>query len=293
MEAKSSTVEEGRAQAPSRARRRPHPAGKRINQPAPARARSRRSAAAFHKPVPWPDIIPAGQWANYRLAIETARAEGIRFLLGGGFSLAIYTGRWRNTKDIDFYILPRDRDPMIAALSKAGFVDYFDQLPYDPGWIYRSTREGIIVDIIWSMANRRAEVDELWFERAQSTRIREEATEIVPPEELLWCKLYILQRDHSDWTDIFNLLYTVGPLLDWEHLFRRVGPDLPLLRSAVGVFLWLCPNRARALPDRVFEMLGLERPARVSSTEQQHRVRLLDSRGWFGAFQPADQTLEV
>lgn len=248
---------------------------------------------SLHKPVPWPDIIPAGQWANYRSAIEAARNAGLRFMLGGGFGLAIYTGRWRNTKDIDFYILPRDRDPMIAALSNAGFIDYFDQRPYDPGWIYRSTREGIIVDIIWSMANRRAEVDEIWFERAHPVQIREESMHVIPPEELLWCKLYILQRDHFDWTDIFNLLYAAGPQLDWDHLLERVEPDTPLLQAALTVFSWISPNRAREFPDKLRKQLGLSKPEKISKGEQLRRVKLLDSRAWFAAFQREDQYLEV
>jgi hypothetical protein len=251
------------------------------------------AARRLYKPVPWPDIIPAGQWANYRTAIESARNAGLRFMLGGGFGLAIYTGRWRNTKDIDFYILPRDREPMIAALSNAGFVDYFEQRPYDPGWIYRSTREGIIVDIIWSMANRRAEVDEIWFERAHPVQIREESMQVIPPEELLWCKLYILQRDHFDWTDIFNLLQTAGPQLDWDHLLHRVGPDRALLQAALTVFSWLSPNRAREFPESLRRQLGLSKPEKISKHEQLRRVKLLDSRAWFAALQREDQYLEV
>jgi Uncharacterised nucleotidyltransferase len=245
------------------------------------------------KPVPWPDIIPAGQWANYRSAIEVARSAGLNFLLGGGFALATYTGRWRNTKDIDFYILPRDREAMIAALSSIGFVDYYDQRPYDPGWIYRSTREGIIVDIIWSMANRRAEVDNLWFERAQPVMVREESIQVAPAEELLWCKLYIMQRDHCDWTDIFNLIYVAGPRLDWDHLIKRVGIDLPLLRAALTMFDWLCPNTSVQLPDHLRKHLDLPKPKKVSPAEEQRRIRLLDSRAWFAALQPMDQNLEV
>ena len=241
----------------------------------------------------WSDIIPAGQWANYRSAIEAAHKAGIRFLLGGGFGLAVYTGRWRNTKDIDFYILPRDREAMIAALSSMGFVDYFDRRPYDPGWIYRSVRDNIIVDIIWSMANRRAEVDELWFERAQTVVIRDETIQIVPAEELLWCKLYILQRDHCDWTDIFNLLYATGPQIEWNHLMERVGADIPLLQAALTVFTWLCPKRAATLPSRLRKQLCLPKPERKLHECEPDRIRFLDSRNWFAAFQPKDKYLEV
>ena len=241
----------------------------------------------------WADIIPVGQWADYRSAIEALRNAGIRFLLGGGFGLAVLTHRWRNTKDIDFYILPRDREAAIAALSATGFVDYFDQRPYDPGWIYRSTRNGIIVDIIWSMANRRAEVDEAWFEHARSMTIRDETIPVAPPEELLWCKLYIMQRDHCDWTDIFNLLYAAGPQLNWDRLMRRLGDDLPLLQAALTVYQWLCPGRAAELPAKLRKQLHLARHDGDVPECSEERTNLLDSRGWFAAFQPPGRYLEV
>lgn len=245
------------------------------------------------KVLPWPDIIPVGQWYSYRSAIESAKTAGLSFLLGGGFALATYTGNWRNTKDIDFYIMPRDREAMIAALSSAGFVDYYETRPYDPGWIYRSTRDGIIVDIIWSMANRRAEVDEQWFDRAHPVLVREESIPVAPVEELLWCKLYIMQRDHCDWTDIFNLFHCCGEKLDWDHLIDRTGPDAPLLRSVVIAYDWLCPNSARLLPAKMRRRLELPKPKRVPEAEQQRRIRYLDSRAWFAGMRPQSPHLEV
>src|SRR5437764_11493688 len=53
----------------------------------------------------WADAISSSEWATYRAAIKAVRRAGIPFLLGGGFALATFTGRWRDTKDIDFYIL--------------------------------------------------------------------------------------------------------------------------------------------------------------------------------------------
>src|SRR5438477_124493 len=131
---------------------------------------------------PWADTISKADWEVYRRAIEALRAADIPFLLGGGFALATFIGRWRDTKDIDFYIMPERRQEAIAALSRAGFADYFARLRYDRKWIYRSVRFGVIVDMIWSMANQRARVDELWFKRASSVTIRGEKLAVVPTE---------------------------------------------------------------------------------------------------------------
>src|SRR5688572_22073243 len=103
-----------------------------------------------------PELISPEEWSIYQLAMQAVRSAKIPFLVGGAFALAVYTGRWRSTKDIDLIVHPVDRDRAIDALTGAGFKDYYEQAPYDRGWIYRSTRENYIVDVIWRMANRRA-----------------------------------------------------------------------------------------------------------------------------------------
>jgi hypothetical protein len=240
----------------------------------------------------WVRAVTDEQWATYRDAIQVLRQAGIRFLLGGGFALATYVGRWRNTKDIDFYIMHADRDKAVAALAKAGFEDLFPQMPYDRKWIYRSTRDGLIVDIIWAMANQRTQTDEQWFERAPAANVRGEALAVVPMEEFLWCKLYIMQRDHCDWTDVFNLIYAVGPALDWDHLLDRLEEDRPLLKGLLTVYDWLCPEQSRELPEWLREELDLPEPE-VPEPKKRDHVRLLDTRGWFAAILPKDKPLEV
>jgi hypothetical protein len=240
----------------------------------------------------WVEAVTDEQWATYRDAIKALRAAGIRFLLGGGFALATYVGRWRNTKDIDFYIMQQDRDKAVEALTKAGFGDLFEQQPYDRKWIYRSTRDGLIVDIIWAMANQRAQTDEQWFERAPAANVRGEPLGIVPMEEFLWCKLYIMQRDHCDWTDVFNLIYACGHQLDWDHLLGRVEEDWPLLKGLLTVYIWLCPDQARELPRWLCEELDLVEPEIPIEKKRDH-VRLLDTRGWFAAILPKNKPLEV
>ena len=240
----------------------------------------------------WAKAIQAGQWQCYRRAIRAVRDSGIPFLLGGGFALATYIGRWRNTKDIDFYILPKDRDAAVAALTRAGFEDYYPTVPYDRKWIYRSVCAGVLVDIIWSMANQRAAVDDAWFSAAPRITLRDEPLLVVPVEEFAWCKLYILQRDHCDWTDVFNLLYAVAPRMDWDHLLRRVEDDLLLLKGLLNVYGWLCPARAREVPHRLRTTLGLEDP-KPGAAGKRDRVRLLDSRAWFAATLAEGRPLEV
>ena len=241
----------------------------------------------------WAETISAPDWQVYRTAIAALREGGIPFMLGGGFALATFTGRWRDTKDIDFYVHPRDRERAVAALTQAGFADYYPTRAYDRKWIYRATTSGVIVDIIWAMANQRAQVDDIWFQRSSSIVIRGENLKVLPMEEFMWCKLYIMQRDHCDWTDVFNLLYAVGPRLDWAHLLRRVEEDVPVLKALLIMFAWLCPRAARKLPADLWKRLTLPKGTGVPLKYKRDHIRLLDSRRWFAALRPDTEKLEV
>jgi hypothetical protein len=246
----------------------------------------------FRENPAWANIIPDEQWAVYLDAIRVTRKTRARFVLGGAFGLASYTGRWRNTKDLDFFVLPSDKDKIVDALTKAGFEDLYPRLSYDRGWIYRAVRDDVIVDVIWQTPNRRSVVDEEWFSRSRKVILRDEPLAALPPEELLAIKLYVIQRDRCDWPDLLNLLYQTCDQLDWSHLLDRLGAERPLLTGLLHLFNWVAPARALRLPREIRELLHLAEPnADDLALPDDERVRLLDSRPWFAAFQPTDQPM--
>lgn len=217
----------------------------------------------------------------------------IGLLLGGAFGLARYIGRWRNTKDLDFFIMREQRDALVDVLNNEGFCDYYDEAPYDRSWIYRGIREGVVVDLIWTLPNHRTRVDATWFEHAVGLPMRGRTFQAVPAEELLWIKLYVLQRDRCDWPDLLNLLSAVSGELDWNRLIRRLGSDLPLLHSLLVLYNWLCPVRARSLPASLRERFQLpELPEDLGAPEVE-RAQLLDGRPWYAVLQPTDRAMQI
>jgi hypothetical protein len=229
------------------------------------------------------DLIPEKEWALYDAVLRGADERKIPFALGGAFAVAVYTGCWRDTKDLDLYVPPDQRDRMIQLLSDLGMTDYYETAPYDRWWIYRSTRDEIIVDIIWAMANHRQRIDGLWMS-GPWVEFRGHRVKVLPAEALLWDKLYIVQRERCDWPDIMNLLYAAGAAIDWERLLGRIGDDAPLLAGILSVFRWLAPERARQLPHWLWGRVGLE-AGRAASPDagdyNPRRARLLDRRPWF------------
>ncbi|MEW6159451.1 MAG: nucleotidyltransferase family protein [Verrucomicrobiota bacterium] len=268
--------------------------------PAPSPIQSSRKRATIngtpHVDVPptkqrWSELIPPEEWAVYARAIQSVRETGADFLLGGAFGLAVYTGRWRNTKDIDFFVLPEVKDRIIAALEAAGFTDFHSELPYDRGWIYRAVQKGVIVDVIWGMPNRRTQVDASWIQHATPALVRKELLLTVPAEELVWIKLYVLQRDRSDWPDVLNLLHATAARLNWKRLLDRMEQDVPLLTAILNVFLWLFPQQAEQIPEWVRHTLHLPTPGLPQA--EFERVPLLDTRPWFAALQPAHEPMKI
>jgi hypothetical protein len=232
--------------------------------------------------IEWESLIAREHWQTYRCVLDHAVREDVPYALGGGLSVGIYTGKARYTKDLDIYILPEDRDRVIDMTIRCGLGDYYETKPYDRSWIYRAHTGEIIVDSIWAMANRRTQVDHGWLDRGPMIRMFDRQVRVIPPEELIWSKLYVMQRDRCDWPDILNLICATGPTLDWNHLIERVAEDLPLVKALLAIFAWISPEEAAALPKWVWQTLELPLPA--SSRDPEGRPRrpdLLDTRPWF------------
>jgi hypothetical protein len=232
---------------------------------------------------PWSHRLPDEEWRVYQRVMQEAERLGVTFAFGGAFATAVYTGELRNTKDFDFYVLPSERDTMIEATRRAGLADYFERLQYDRSWIYRASDGDVLVDVIWAMANQRADVDASWLNRGPQVEIRGERLRAIPIEELIWSKLYVLQRDRTDWGDVLNLIAAQAGAIDWTHLLNRLGSDTPLLAAALGIFAWLTPGRAQVIPLTVWQRLGVQAPQPGTEDPAGTRARaaLIDSRPWF------------
>jgi hypothetical protein len=171
---------------------------------------------------------------------------------------------------------------VIEMTFECGLMDYHDTKPYNRDWIYRAHTSEVIVDSIWAMANRRAEVDQAWLDRGPTVRMFDRLVRVIPPEELIWSKLYVMQRDRCDWPDILNLICATGPALDWNHLIGRVAEDVPLIKALLSVFSWISPESASQLPTWIWNHLELAPPGSSQDPEgRPRRPDLLDTRPWF------------
>lgn len=235
----------------------------------------------------WRGLLPESEWRTLRPVLAEAADAGMRFQLGGGMAQALYGRRRRLTKDVDLFVLPEQRQAFIDLLCQHQFEDYFEQLPYERHWIYRGHRQGALLDVIWQMPNHLAVVDEKWMSRGHACRLDGLAMTVIPLEEMIWAKIFVLQRDRCDWPDLFNVLACQVEHVDWEHLLARVGHDAPLLEGLLRAFQWLCPEESQQVPARVWWRLSRTRHRQPGTRgDTPARADLLDRRDWFGPGPP-------
>jgi len=125
----------------------------------------------------------------------------IPFLAGGGYALSAYTGIARATKGLDLFVLPADVTRTLNACSDAGFPT---KLKFSH-WLGKVSKDEFFVDIIFGSGNGLCPVDEAWFQHAVPSRVRHRSVLLCPPEEMMWSKAFIMERDRFDSADIAHL----------------------------------------------------------------------------------------
>jgi len=103
---------------------------------------------------------------------------------------------------------------------------------------------------------------------------------VVPIEELIWSKLYVLQFDRSDWPEIVNLIALNPGRIDWERLVSRLGDDVPLLIALLTIAAWVRPDFISRLPAWLAEKIYVEGEALAAENLTERRAALLDTRPW-------------
>ena len=180
-------------------------------------------------------------------ALEQAE---LPYVLIGGVASSIH-GRPRATDDIDLLIDPRDADRALAALGAAGF----DTEATDPHWIYKATKDGETVDVMFNIKGD-VHVDEEMLTRARPTDFAGQEVRVASPEDVIVIKA--LAHDEPSfrhWHDALAII--AAQELDWEYLVRRARKGahriLSLLVYAQSNDLIVPEEPIRALFESIYD----------------------------------------
>jgi hypothetical protein len=185
----------------------------------------------------------------YRRTLHVLSDASVPFLVGGSHAFLEYTGIVRNTKDFDLFLRRADLDRAMEALRGSG---YRTELTF-PHWLAKAWQHDDFVDLVFCSGNGICVVDDGWFDHAVETQVLGMPVKIVPCEELLWQKSFVMERERFDGADVVHMLRTRGSTLDWTRLLARFDEDWPLLYSYLLFFHFVYPSDAAVLPSGVMD----------------------------------------
>lgn len=197
------------------------------------------------------EVLPPETAAFYRRVMTILTDAGLPFLVVGAYAFGYYTGIIRHTKDFDLAIREADLDRALTALREAG---YDTDVPF-PHWLAKAYHEDAHIDLIFRSGNGLARVDDAWFEGAVDAEILGMPVKVSPPEEIIWTKAFVMERERYDGADIVHLLLRCGAQMNWDRLLELFGAYWPVLFAHLILFQFVYPSRRHLVPARLIDHL--------------------------------------
>jgi hypothetical protein len=208
----------------------------------------------------------------YRAAMDALDEAGVPFLVGGAYAYARYTGIVRHTKDFDVFVQPGDFDRALEAFARKGWQT---EKTFSH-WLGKGYQGEDFVDVIFSSGNGVARVDKEWFDRAEDEKVLGRPVRLVPAEEMIWSKSFIMERERFDGADVAHVFHSRSGELDWDRLLRRFDKDggWRVLLAHVTLFGYIYPGEAHRIPNRVVESLAerLLRETRNPASDEKAKL---------------------
>lgn len=172
-------------------------------------------------------------------------------MVGGAYALAQYSGIERHTKDLDLFVRKADAEDVLKLFARSG---YKTEMTFSH-WLGKVFKGEHFIDIIFSSGNAVADVDDEWFQHAPDAEVFGVDVKLSPPEEMIWSKAFIMERERYDGADVAHILHSCHETLDWERLLRRFGSHWKVLLTHLLLFGYIYPAEQYKIPDRVMKSL--------------------------------------
>jgi hypothetical protein len=214
-----------------------------------------------------------GTFGFYRRALEIMDASGIPYLLGGAYAFGCYTGITRHTKDLDLFVRRADAARALKTFATEGYRAEF----FFSHWLAKVFHQDDFIDLIFNSGNGFCLVDQAWFDHAPNGVALGREVRLIPAEEMIWQKAYIMERERFDGADVAHLLRAWGRKLDWDRLLARFGRHWRVLFAHLVLFGFIYPNEREAVPEAVLRSLTsrLHEPRETPSGEPDFMGTLL------------------
>lgn len=201
--------------------------------------------------APTQSLVETPSRLFYRDAMEVLNRAKVPFLVGGAFAFIHQAGIDKSTKDLDIFARPLDVQRLLEACAAAG---YETELAFSH-WLAKIRSPEGFIDVIFNSGNGVAPVDDGWFEYATSGEVLTVPVKIAPPEETIWSKAFVMERERYDGADVSHLILALGERLDWKRLLVRFGPHWRVLLAHAIMFGFIFPSARSRIPEWVIREL--------------------------------------
>ena len=190
--------------------------------------------------------------AFYKEALDLLNETGVPYMLGGAFAMFHYTEIYRDTKDLDIFCKPSDYPRILKFFADKGYRTDL----YDVRWLAMVYKGDYFIDIIFDTVNNICRVDDVWLERATKARFVGVDVKLLSPEELVFCKLYVQNRERYDGADVNHVWLKTAKKFDWKRLMFHMEAHWHILLSQLLQFQFVYPSEYHEIiPKWLFDEL--------------------------------------
>jgi hypothetical protein len=157
------------------------------------------------------------------------------YLIGGSLALAHYMHLPRPPKDLDIFLRREDVEDVLQLLANHGY----ETLVVHSHWLAKAYKGDLFIDFIFNSGNGIAQVDDTWFDDVPMGEIFGLEAPICRPEDIIWSKAFIMDRERFDGADIAHLIRDAGKQLDWQRLLNKFEVHWRVLLSHVLMMRFL------------------------------------------------------
>lgn len=208
-------------------------------------------------------------YSFYHEALSILVESGEDFLLGGGFALFHYTGLFRDTKDLDIFCTPTQYPRLMKLFAAHGY----EIVLTDVRWLAKVFKGSYYIDIIFNSTNNICLVDDSWYQHAVNATFMELPVRLIAPEELIWSKVFIQNRERFDGADVNHVMLRYGKQLDWKRLLHRLDPYWHLLLAQLLIFQFVYPaDYMEIVPRWLFDELMFRAHEQYELPPSQEKV---------------------
>jgi hypothetical protein len=188
----------------------------------------------------------------YTEALDMLNNSGAAYMIGGAFAFFHYTGIFRDTKDLDVFCKSSEYPRIMKFFSEKG---YRTELT-DNRWLAKIFKDDYYIDIIFDTVNSICRVDDSWHQHAVRADFKGLKVQLIAPEELIWAKIYVQNRERFDGADVNHIILKQGKELDWKRLMVHLEQHWHLLLAQLIMFQFVYPSDYHdIIPRWVFDEL--------------------------------------